>query len=691
MQADKTKIVKRIVKGSPLTHDELDGNFDQLIKLIDDVGTIPDDLVTGDMLQATEDELRTDLATKNEVNQKYEDHKAEMRASDGADQIGYGTINVKTALDNLAQDIIDVTGALAQDNGASLIGYVQAGVGAVPSTVQDEIRKLEVRAESFDTLGNHDGSAIQKALDHVASLGGGTVNVSSRVPWSFKGTSYLQIPGNVWLKGDGATVFDFTNRTGGYESMYRFLMSARGSFDPGLSLTADQPKNTWVINAPTVGLAEGDLLILTSNKTELGDTIPVQVGEYVRVDEILSGSTFRVANTIFADYLLADGARLHKVRPVENITVSGINFLGQGRLDPVAGDLGLGFIYGRNILVRDCTFKNIDMYQLEFRSCYGFRVDNCSFEHQKYTSVESTPQTPGANRPNAFLVRGPVQYQVRVADCCQYGLITNCRGENSRHFFNTGHSYRAEDGTPTQQVGVLFGLSRHVKVENCFAKDTWHACYSTHNDSEYIEFVNCTAENSGHAGYNPRHRNIRFFNCLARACEVGFRLSESPTDISIINCRTDNCNVDIQMLDSAQYAGGTILIDGCVFRGSTAGTSLVPATGNAGRLLIQNCKVFNAVPVVSGNARPIRVEGPWDSVHVMNTVVDGTAGSSCIHVAATTPVAIVAGCTVMNAPRPITMNAPVVRGILANNISYNITTNPAYQNTSTTPTTQNSI
>ncbi|MEZ1840279.1 hypothetical protein QVM62_20730 [Pseudomonas putida] len=552
----------------------------------------------------------------------------------------------------------------------------------------DELKKKNasiVSALEFGVQG--DGNAIQLAANYLNSIGGGIIDVPDG-HWYFRGLTFLDLYSNIHLRGTGNTVLDFTDRSGGYEAMYRFLISARGTFDAGVPLTVDVAQGAFVIPGSTATLSEGTLLIITSDHTDPGDTNPVQVGEYAIVDEILGPGSFRINNSTFGSYTVAENARFHVVHPVENITVSGIKFLGQGRLDPAAGDLGLGFIYGRNIRVRDCSFDYIDMYQLEFRSCYDFRVDNCSFAHTKYTS---SGQTPGTGRPVAVIPRGPVQYQIRVSDCCQYGVISGCVGEGSRHMFNTGHSFRAEDGSPTQQVGYLFGLSRQIKVVNCSGKNTWHAVFSTHNDSEYIEFINCMAENSGQAGYNPRHRKIRFVNCTARYCNIGFRLSELPTDIDIINCSTEGCNVDVNGLDIVQAIAGTILIEGCTFKGSEQGISFVPLSTSRGRLIIKNCKSLGCVPVALGGSRPIRVGGYWDSVVVSGCEVNFTQGTNCIYVEANTPFAAVVGCTVANGLRPIGAAAPVVRGVVANNVQYNMSVNSAFTNTSTTATLQNNI
>lgn len=66
---------------------------------------------------------------------------------------------------------------LAADSGSSTIGTIQAGIGAVPSTVEGELRRT-VWPEQFDAVGNgiaDDRAAIQRAIDALTLLGGGTL------------------------------------------------------------------------------------------------------------------------------------------------------------------------------------------------------------------------------------------------------------------------------------------------------------------------------------------------------------------------------------------------------------------------------------------------------------------------------------------------------------------------------------
>lgn len=655
----------KMADGSPLVFGTKYFNSTEQIEYIyRDTGWVSNDV--NQLVQAKIDSMATTTPTANKV----------VRAGSNA-KIDIGWLPfVPSSRDDLANT--------EYGKGSSLVAFRQNWPDAIDQTAYRKLSQT-VHASDFGEIG--DWRAIQKAADYLNSIGGGTLGVASAI-WTFPNVSTLKLYSNIRLIGSGGAVFDFSNRTGGNSSIYKFLVEARGTFEPGIPVTIDVSKGSIVINTNTTLLSEGDLVILTSDETELGDTTPVKVGEYLIVDEIVSPTKFRANNSTFSSYSAASNARIHKVNPVENVHIENIIFKGQGRLDPAEGDQGLGFIYGKHIRVRNCKFDKIDMTQLEFRSCYDFRVDGCYFYHTKYTS---SGHTPGESQPVAITPRGPVQYQIRVADCCQYGVISNCVGDGSRHFFNTGHSYRKEDGSSGQQVGYLFGLSRCIKIIDCNAKNTWHACYSTHNDSEFIEFIDCVAENSGMAGFNPRHRNIVMSGCISRNCNTHFLLTTRPTNILIENCKTYGGGNVLSMPDGIQDVGGVIHIDGCKFYDSANGVNIVSPVGNRGKLYITNTRVFNAVPATSGNSRPIRVEGSWDFVYIKDVTVDGTAAAQCIYVNSTCPLVIVNSCDVMNGLRNVEIGALVTRGIIINCLSLGMTVNTDFQNKSTNPTNQNNV
>lgn len=98
-----------------------------------------------------------------------------------------------------ASDI--ATANLAATGGSAMVGFQQAGVGAVATTVQDKLRET-VSVKDFGAVGDgttDDTAAIQAAIDYAKANGVGKVNGVSNA--NYKITSTLYIQGNYGLKG----------------------------------------------------------------------------------------------------------------------------------------------------------------------------------------------------------------------------------------------------------------------------------------------------------------------------------------------------------------------------------------------------------------------------------------------------------------------------------------------------------
>lgn len=120
---------------------------------------------------------------------------------------------VVTALDASTLDTLRAD--LAAPSGASLVGYLPAGSGGVPTTVEAKLNAIEISAADYgaDSTGATDGTAaVQKAIDALPALGG-----TVRIAGTTKCTSSLSITGSktVIFRGDGrqATTLKYTGNT----------------------------------------------------------------------------------------------------------------------------------------------------------------------------------------------------------------------------------------------------------------------------------------------------------------------------------------------------------------------------------------------------------------------------------------------------------------------------------------------
>jgi hypothetical protein len=101
---------------------------------------------------------------------------------------------------------------LAASGGSNLVGFLQAGTGAVATTVQTKLRE-SVSVKDFGAVGNgvaDDTAAIQAASDHINSLGGGTLYFPEG---DYKITAPITVYSNMRVIGAGGTATKITKTT----------------------------------------------------------------------------------------------------------------------------------------------------------------------------------------------------------------------------------------------------------------------------------------------------------------------------------------------------------------------------------------------------------------------------------------------------------------------------------------------
>lgn len=92
--------------------------------------------------------------------------------------------------------------------GSSYISFIQAGAGAVPRSVQDELRDV-VSVKQFGAICDgvtDDTVAVQKAIDEVAALGGGVVQIPA-------GSKVLIDSANLYIRSKVALVGPCSSKT----------------------------------------------------------------------------------------------------------------------------------------------------------------------------------------------------------------------------------------------------------------------------------------------------------------------------------------------------------------------------------------------------------------------------------------------------------------------------------------------
>ena len=479
-----------------------------------------------------------------------------------------------------------------------------------------QLEQFVINVKNFGAKGDgvsDDTQAIQDSINHVFEKGGGEVLFPKGI-YSIKGSGSLELKSNVDLRGVNGVIIDFSQRDKFSSEEYKFLVNACGNISSQKLLTFDALKGSYTIKCDTSTLNEGDLICITSNKqyTETNSSIYVNAGELSIVNHVINSNEIQLNSMLNDDYLTTENARIYKVTPIENVKISGLTFKGKGRnTNPTLdADYGVGFTYCKDVIVENCKFEDIDTKQLEFRSCYNFIADNNIYNHSKYTTTDSGGSVIVPCPPKSQDIRGAVQYQVRVADACMYGIISNSIGNGGRHMFNTGHSNMKLDGTRNESRDFLFGINRFITVSNCYSKNTWHASFSTHNDAEYVTFENCKSVSSGFAGFNPRSNKCVVDNCKSYHSTIGVYLSDNIRNVVIKNNYVEGGEHGVYMYSNNELDFENIEITSNYLKSCTNGIYVYSNTSieQTGRIYIDKNKLIDCGK--SGSYAGIRVNMP---------------------------------------------------------------------------------
>ena len=484
-------------------------------------------------------------------------------------------------------------------------------IGAINSQL-DNIKNVRDYGAKGDGVTD-DTEFIQQAIDYASEHGGGEI-LFPKGRYMVKGSNNIKLKSNVSLRGLNGAMIDFSQRDKYSSEEYKYLVSSIGTISKQIALTSNALKGSYTVKCNSSTLNDGDLICIASNKqyTETDSAIYVNAGELAIINHIISSNEIQLNCCLNDDYLTTENARIYKVTPIDNVKISGLTFKGKGRnTNPTLdADYGVGFTYCKDVVVENCKFEDIDTRQLEFRSCYNFIADNNIYNHPKYTTTNSDGSVIVPCPPKPQDIRGAVQYQIRVADACMYGIISNSIGNGSRHMFNTGHSNMKLDGTSNKSRDFLFGINRFITVSNCYSKNTWHASFSTHNDAEYVTFENCKSVSSGYAGFNPRSNKCIVDNCKSYHSAIGVYLSDNIRNVVIKNNYVEGGEHGVYMNSNNELDFGNIEITSNYLKSCINGIYVYSNTSieQTGRIYIDKNKLIDCGK--SGSYAGIRVNMP---------------------------------------------------------------------------------
>ena len=343
----------------------------------------------------------------------------------------------------LANDLA-ATGA---GKGATMVGFIQAGTGAVNQTVEDKLRRLQITPYDFDCVAGtaaDQTAKMQNAINRAATSG-----------------QPLDLCGQTWrIDGQLNLASNLEIRNGTLDASFAIsgtkLMVGTGTLGSGTSFTAaSRGAGTFTVSSAT-GLANLDWLYLRS--TDAFGSGGTHRGEWVRISSIAT-LTITPYGRLMDTYTTTP--QYFKPTLIENITLRNLRLRGRGN---TFNQYAAQFLYARNVRIEDVTSEFFGDRHVEFQRCFDCYVTNSTMAHCDTASG--------------------LAYGVAIVNGCACITVTGCTFRDMRHGVT---------------VGANDGVDRSITVTGCVALDCTDAGFDTHPQSHYVVFSGNTVNGQGTA------------------------------------------------------------------------------------------------------------------------------------------------------------------------------------------------
>jgi parallel beta-helix repeat protein len=311
-----------------------------------------------------------------------------------------------------------------------------------------EIERAVIRVGIDDgDIRGSDNRALQAAVDHIAALGGGTVQIG---PGRYTMRKALILRGGVHVRGEpGATV----------------LVACDGA-ESALACDGDCNERQITLDDPT-GFQIGDGVSIQDDRFGSGFTVTTATLT-ARIDE----RTFAISNPLYLDYMVAQRATVRLAFPVvggwnvtgasiENLTIEG-NGANRARLDGCRGG-GIYLFECRDVAIRGCVVRGYNGDGISFQVSEGVTVEDCTAEHNTGLGLHpgSGSQRPVLRRCRALDNGGDglfVCWRVKHGLFEENELRGNAGAGISIGHKDTDNLFRGNTIVSNRRTGVLFRM-----------------------------------------------------------------------------------------------------------------------------------------------------------------------------------------------------------------------------------------